>query len=69
MNGGVITVLVRNSGVLQTALTWRELDATVVYPTSTFTGVTTLIRDGLQLHYEVSGGFGPALLLPRLNFY
>jgi pimeloyl-ACP methyl ester carboxylesterase len=28
----------------------------------------TLVRDGLQLRYEVSGGSGPALLLPQLNF-
>lgn len=31
--------------------------------------MTTLNRDGLELRYEVSGGSGPALLLPRLNFY
>jgi pimeloyl-ACP methyl ester carboxylesterase len=30
--------------------------------------VTTLVRDGLELRYEVSGGSGPALLLPQLNF-
>jgi pimeloyl-ACP methyl ester carboxylesterase len=30
--------------------------------------VTTLVRDGLELRYEVRGGSGPALLLPRLNF-
>jgi pimeloyl-ACP methyl ester carboxylesterase len=30
--------------------------------------VTTLVRDGLELHYEVHGGSGPALLLPHLNF-
>jgi pimeloyl-ACP methyl ester carboxylesterase len=30
--------------------------------------VTTLVRDGLELRYEVLGGSGPALLLPQLNF-
>jgi pimeloyl-ACP methyl ester carboxylesterase len=30
--------------------------------------VTTLARDGLELHYEVHGGSGPALLFPKLNF-
>ena len=30
--------------------------------------MTTLVRDGLELRYEVLGGSGPALLLPRLNF-
>jgi pimeloyl-ACP methyl ester carboxylesterase len=30
--------------------------------------VTTLLRDGLELRYEVLGGSGPALLLPHLNF-
>jgi pimeloyl-ACP methyl ester carboxylesterase len=30
--------------------------------------VTTLVRDGLELRYEVSGGSGPALLLPHLQF-
>jgi pimeloyl-ACP methyl ester carboxylesterase len=30
--------------------------------------VTTLVRDGLELRYEVRGGSGPALLLPHLNF-
>jgi pimeloyl-ACP methyl ester carboxylesterase len=30
--------------------------------------VTTLVRDGLELRYEVLGGSGPALLLPHLNF-
>jgi pimeloyl-ACP methyl ester carboxylesterase len=29
--------------------------------------VTTLTRDGLDLHYEVTGS-GPALLLPKFNF-
>jgi pimeloyl-ACP methyl ester carboxylesterase len=28
----------------------------------------TLVRDGLELRYEVRGGAGPALLLPQLNF-
>jgi pimeloyl-ACP methyl ester carboxylesterase len=27
-----------------------------------------LVRDGLELRYEVHGGSGPALLLPHLNF-
>lgn len=27
-----------------------------------------LVRDGLELRYEVIGGSGPALLLPQLNF-
>ena len=31
-------------------------------------GLTTLVRDGLELQYEVPGGSGPALLLPYLNF-
>jgi len=30
--------------------------------------VTTLVRDGLELRYEVLGGSGPALLLPQLNY-
>jgi pimeloyl-ACP methyl ester carboxylesterase len=30
--------------------------------------VTTLVRDGLELDYEVHGGSGPALLLPYVNF-
>lgn len=30
--------------------------------------MTALIRDGLEVRYEVHGGSGPALLLPRLNF-
>jgi pimeloyl-ACP methyl ester carboxylesterase len=30
--------------------------------------VTALIRNGLELRYEVHGGPGPALLLPQLNF-
>jgi hypothetical protein len=30
--------------------------------------VATLVRDGLELRYEVHGGSGPALLLPHLNF-
>jgi len=30
--------------------------------------VSTLTRDGLELHYEVHGGSGPALLFPKLNF-
>jgi pimeloyl-ACP methyl ester carboxylesterase len=30
--------------------------------------VTTLVRDGLELRYEVLGGSGPALLLPHLNY-
>ena len=30
--------------------------------------VTTLVRDGLELRYEVRGGSGPALLLPHLQF-
>ena len=30
--------------------------------------MTTLVRDGLELRYEVCGGSGPALLLPQLNF-
>jgi len=30
--------------------------------------MATLVRDGLELRYEVHGGSGPALLLPRLNF-
>jgi len=30
--------------------------------------VATLVRDGLELRYEVHGGSGPALLLPYLNF-
>jgi pimeloyl-ACP methyl ester carboxylesterase len=30
--------------------------------------VTTFVRDGLELRYEVLGGSGPALLLPQLNF-
>jgi pimeloyl-ACP methyl ester carboxylesterase len=28
----------------------------------------TLVRDGLEVRYEVCGGSGPALLLPYLNF-
>jgi pimeloyl-ACP methyl ester carboxylesterase len=31
--------------------------------------VTTLVREGLELRYEVLGGSGPALLLPQLNFW
>jgi len=31
-------------------------------------GMTTLVRDSLELRYEVSGGSGPALLLPHLQF-
>jgi pimeloyl-ACP methyl ester carboxylesterase len=30
--------------------------------------VTTFVRNGLELRYEVCGGSGPALLLPHLNF-
>ena len=30
--------------------------------------MTKLVRDGLELRYEVRGGSGPALLLPQLNF-
>jgi len=30
--------------------------------------VTTLVRDGLELRYEVHDGSGPALLLPHVNF-
>jgi len=30
--------------------------------------VRTLVRDGLELRYDVCGGSGPALLLPQLNF-
>ncbi len=30
--------------------------------------MNTLVRDGLELDYEVCGGSGSALLLPRLNF-
>jgi pimeloyl-ACP methyl ester carboxylesterase len=30
--------------------------------------VTTLVRDGVKLRYEVRGGSGPALLLPHLQF-
>jgi pimeloyl-ACP methyl ester carboxylesterase len=30
--------------------------------------LTTVVRDGLDLRYEVRGGSGPALLLPHLNF-
>lgn len=30
--------------------------------------MTTLVRDGVELRYDVLGGSGPALLLPRLNF-
>ena len=30
--------------------------------------MATVVRDGLELQYEVHGGSGPALLLPRLNF-
>ena len=30
--------------------------------------VETLVRDGLELRYEVHGGSGPALLLPYVNF-
>jgi pimeloyl-ACP methyl ester carboxylesterase len=30
--------------------------------------VTKLVREGLELRYEVHGGSGPALLLPHLNF-
>jgi pimeloyl-ACP methyl ester carboxylesterase len=30
--------------------------------------VTTLVRDGLELRYEVHGRSGPALLLPHLQF-
>jgi pimeloyl-ACP methyl ester carboxylesterase len=30
--------------------------------------MTTLVRDDLELRYEVHGGSGPALLLPHLNF-
>ncbi len=30
--------------------------------------MTTLVRDGLELHYEVHGGSGPGLLLPYVNF-
>jgi pimeloyl-ACP methyl ester carboxylesterase len=30
--------------------------------------VTTLVRDGLELRYEVRGGSGSALLLPHLQF-
>jgi pimeloyl-ACP methyl ester carboxylesterase len=30
--------------------------------------VTRLVRDGLELRYEVRGGSGPALLLPHLQF-
>jgi pimeloyl-ACP methyl ester carboxylesterase len=30
--------------------------------------MATLVRDGLELRYEVYGGSGPALLLPYVNF-
>lgn len=30
--------------------------------------MATLVRDGLELDYEVRGGSGPALLLPYVNF-
>jgi pimeloyl-ACP methyl ester carboxylesterase len=30
--------------------------------------MATVVRDGLELRYEVRGGSGPALLLPHLNF-
>ncbi|MFZ0341694.1 MAG: alpha/beta hydrolase [Gaiellaceae bacterium] len=30
--------------------------------------MATLVRDGLDLQYDVRGGSGPALLLPHLNF-
>lgn len=30
--------------------------------------MTTLVRDGVELRYQVLGGSGPALLLPHLNF-
>ena len=30
--------------------------------------MTTLVRDGLELQYEVRGGSGPGLLLPYVNF-
>lgn len=30
--------------------------------------MTAFVHDGLELQYEVHGGSGPALLLPRLNF-
>ena len=30
--------------------------------------MTTLVRDGIELRYEVLGGSGPALLLPHLQF-
>lgn len=30
--------------------------------------MSTLVRDGLELRYEVLGGSGPVLLLPQLNF-
>jgi len=30
--------------------------------------MAVLVRDGLELRYEVPGGSGPALLLPHLNF-
>jgi pimeloyl-ACP methyl ester carboxylesterase len=30
--------------------------------------VATLVRDGLELRYDVHGGSGPALLLPYVNF-
>ena len=30
--------------------------------------MTTLVRDGLELQYEVHGGSGPGLLLPYVNF-
>jgi pimeloyl-ACP methyl ester carboxylesterase len=30
--------------------------------------VATLVRDGVELRYDVQGGSGPALLLPHLNF-
>jgi hypothetical protein len=30
--------------------------------------VATLVRDGLELNYEVRGGSGPGLLLPYVNF-
>ena len=30
--------------------------------------MATLVRDGLELRYEVHGGSGPALLLPHLQF-
>ena len=30
--------------------------------------MTTLVRDGLELRYDVHGESGPALLLPHLQF-